>query len=342
MTFLSSRPDRATTSHGPKRSRAIRRPPDRRTPGTRRLPLVRADAGALVLDGHVRPELLSADTLHSQQRLQRAACVGTQHHGLLSRRRRRVHGDAVLPTGHAPFVDSISCDDTHWCAALTIDSLECTHGFAPCNTNCEEPVNFAFIQRDGVPAGPPSPQKYKPVDIHPQRPDPADEPGRQDHRPHVRCASAPGRWAKAFEVVVKDLTTGQSGWMQASAANGFANTSIVDCSGTPFNFQPEYSTAAEGQHHSLGGPADERQHGVRDRSLRAVHQHQPARDFWLCAGVKDTFWNNCHGPYENAGPPDKPDPGGVRRSASRRATRTGCFSATGHHDGVRGQLLPER
>ena len=31
--------------------------------------------------------------------------------------------------------------------------------------------------------------------------------------------------------------------MQASAANGFMNTSIVNCAGTPYNFQPEYSTA---------------------------------------------------------------------------------------------------
>jgi hypothetical protein len=34
--------------------------------------------------------------------------------------------------------------------------------------------------------------------------------------------------------------------MQASKANGFMNTSITDCSGTPFNFQPEYNTAAKG------------------------------------------------------------------------------------------------
>ena len=62
------------------------------------------------------------------------------------------------PPGEPPFIDSLSCDDTHWCAALTIDSLECTAGLAYCNTNCEEPANFAFIQRNGVPTGPPSPQ----------------------------------------------------------------------------------------------------------------------------------------------------------------------------------------
>ena len=58
--------------------------------------------------------------------------------------------------GFAPFADSISCDNTHWCAALTIDSLECTTGFATCNNSCEEPFNFGFIQRNGVPTGPPA------------------------------------------------------------------------------------------------------------------------------------------------------------------------------------------
>jgi hypothetical protein len=47
-----------------------------------------------------------------------------------------------------------------------------------------------------------------------------------------------------FRVSVDDLTTGQSGFMVASVANGFMNTSIADCSGTPFAFHPEYNTAA--------------------------------------------------------------------------------------------------
>jgi hypothetical protein len=61
--------------------------------------------------------------------------------------------------GFAPFADSISCDNTHWCSGLNIDSLECKgNGSGLCNNNCVEPVNFAFVQRDGVPPGPPSPQ----------------------------------------------------------------------------------------------------------------------------------------------------------------------------------------
>ena len=43
--------------------------------------------------------------------------------------------------------------------------------------------------------------------------------------------------------------------MMASAANGFMNTSITDCSGTPFNFEPEYNTAAA-EHQSLGSALD--------------------------------------------------------------------------------------
>jgi len=62
------------------------------------------------------------------------------------------------PPGFAPFSDSISCDNARWCSALTIDSLECTgNGSGPCNNNCVEPVNFGFIQDNGVPTGPPRP-----------------------------------------------------------------------------------------------------------------------------------------------------------------------------------------
>src|SRR4029079_7917593 len=55
------------------------------------------------------------------------------------------------------FSSAISCDNGHWCSALNIDSLECTRNFT-CNPNCTEPVNFAYIADNGVPAGPPSPQ----------------------------------------------------------------------------------------------------------------------------------------------------------------------------------------
>src|SRR5260370_18028830 len=56
-----------------------------------------------------------------------------------------------------------SCDRTRWCSALNIDSLSVNsntgqnNNSACLNTAGIEPVNFAFITKDGVPPGPPSP-----------------------------------------------------------------------------------------------------------------------------------------------------------------------------------------
>jgi hypothetical protein len=50
---------------------------------------------------------------------------------------------------------------------------------------------------------------------------------------------------QGFTAVVRDLTTHQTGFMTASAANGFMNTNIADCSGTPFTFHAEYNTAKQ-------------------------------------------------------------------------------------------------
>ncbi len=46
-----------------------------------------------------------------------------------------------------------------------------------------------------------------------------------------------------FTAKVADLTTGRTGFIQASAKNGFANTNMSDCSGNPFTWHAEYSTA---------------------------------------------------------------------------------------------------
>src|SRR5947209_2933854 len=44
---------------------------------------------------------------------------------------------------------------------------------------------------------------------------------------------------------ITDVTTGQSGFMVASARNGFMNTNITDCSGNPFTFHAGYNTARQ-------------------------------------------------------------------------------------------------
>jgi uncharacterized membrane protein len=142
------------------------------------------------------------------------------------------------PPGFAPFIDGISCSRTQWCAALTIDSLECNFAFAFCNPNCPEPVNFSYLQNNGIPPGPPAPQrpsvgtflgnshtlKMKPGDvITVSMSDPLNNSG--------------------FRAVVHDKTTGRTGFIQASAKNGFTNTDINTCKGTLHTWHAEYSSA---------------------------------------------------------------------------------------------------
>ena len=58
--------------------------------------------------------------------------------------------------GNPPFITQINCDLTHWCASLHINSLENMDN-GQLNPNCTETTNFAFIQTDGIPTGPPGP-----------------------------------------------------------------------------------------------------------------------------------------------------------------------------------------
>jgi hypothetical protein len=135
-----------------------------------------------------------------------------------------------------PWTDAVSCSATKWCGAMTIDSLACSFNFATCNNNCIEPVNFAFLQTNGVPTGPPSPQLANVRTFTPNRHTLMFNPGDVI----VTSISDP---PQGFTAVVRDLTTGQTGFMTAGASNGFMNTNIADCSGTPFTFHAEYSTA---------------------------------------------------------------------------------------------------
>jgi hypothetical protein len=143
----------------------------------------------------------------------------------------------LYPPGFTPFVDSESCSRTKWCAALTIDSLECSFGFATCNPNCEEPTNFAFLQTNGVPTGPPSPQL---ADVSTFLPNENTLLFNQGDELEISITDP----AAGFTAVIQDLTTHQTGYMTASAGNGFMNTSISTCAGTPFTFHAEYNTAS--------------------------------------------------------------------------------------------------
>ncbi len=142
------------------------------------------------------------------------------------------------PPGFAPFSTQISCDRTHWCAALNIDSLECDTTPA-CNPFCTEPVNFAFLETNGVPPGPPSPQL---ADATTFTPNTTTLLMNQGDLLKVTLFDT----AAGLETKVNDLTTHQTGFMVASGANGFQNTALSNCAGTPFDFHPEFSSAKFG------------------------------------------------------------------------------------------------
>jgi hypothetical protein len=208
----------------------------------------------------------------------------------------------LYPPGFSPFADAISCDNSHWCAALTIDSLECTYGFVTCNSNCEEPVNFAFIQRDGVPTGPPSPQES---DLTSETPNAQTLLMNEGDSVviHMFDAPVPGqRGARAFEVVVDDLTTHQSGFMQASAANGFQTTSLANCSGTPFNFQPEYNSARTQNISPWTAIRTDISTEFETGHFEGCTSLSDLSSVTLAPGITDKFWSTCNGPYENTAP----------------------------------------
>jgi hypothetical protein len=142
------------------------------------------------------------------------------------------------PPGFPPFINAISCDATHWCAAQFDISLECTFGFRVCNPRCTEPGNFAFIQTNGIPAGPPSPQLANAATFTPNAQTLLMNPGDTIE---VSIHDTPS----GLFTGLRDLTTGTSGFMVASVANGFMDTNVNTCMGSPFAFHPEYSSASQ-------------------------------------------------------------------------------------------------
>ena len=142
------------------------------------------------------------------------------------------------PPGFTPFIDNVSCSRFQWCAALTIDSAECTFNFSSCNNNCVEPVNFSYLQINGIPPGSPAPQDPSTKTLLGNASTLKMNPGDVLR---VSMSDPPG----GFTARVHDLTTRQAGFIQASAKNGFTDTNMSDCSGNPFTWHAEYSTARQ-------------------------------------------------------------------------------------------------
>jgi len=223
------------------------------------------------------------------------------------------------PPGMAPIVTASSCDNTHWCAAMTIDSLECTLNFGHCNNNCIEPINFGLIQTNGVPTGPPSPQLADLATFTPTAKTLLMNPGDR-----IRVQIFDNHTAGALETRISDLSTGKSGFMIASAANGFMNTNIGNCHGTPFSFQPEYSTASPGN--IVPWAALE----ANILTQFEIGHFTPCTSLsgsgtFTVGSFSDQFATTCHGPYEDTASPDPGNPEG---------SDAPCYPAGDTHGGV--------
>lgn len=146
------------------------------------------------------------------------------------------------PPGNPPFITQISCDLTHWCASLHINSLEVTDQ-GRLNPNCAETTNFAFIQRDGIPTGPPGPNTMNAASATPNS---QTLLMNQGDLLRITIQDVPGDVLGGVRTLIEDLTTRQSGFMIASAHNGYQTTNPNTCVGTDFSFHPEYDTAKFG------------------------------------------------------------------------------------------------
>jgi hypothetical protein len=142
-----------------------------------------------------------------------------------------------------------TCSATQWCAALTIDSLseDPVNGTTQ-NATCAartglEYVNFAFLTKNGQSTAPANPVDSTTATF---TPDPARDlfmnPGDVVK---VALHDTPD----GLQVVINDLTSGQTGAMTASAANGFGQVKYdpagTSCVNIPYDFHPMYSTSSE-------------------------------------------------------------------------------------------------
>jgi len=154
------------------------------------------------------------------------------------------------PPGWVPWptwalaVGASACNPTQWCAALNVDSLSLNPVTnKPNNPTClaktgEEYLNFAFVTKNGKSTGPANPLDSTLATFTPSAKDLFMNSG--DHL-NVAFTDTPN----GVRVTIKDLSTGQTGFMTASKANGFAQIKYAptgsSCTAIPYNFHPMYN-----------------------------------------------------------------------------------------------------
>ena len=145
-------------------------------------------------------------------------------------------------------VGASSCNPTMWCAALNIDSLSLNPVTGQTNNpTClgkvgEEYVNFAFVTKNGKSTGPANPLDATTSGTY--TPSPKDLFMNSGDHLRTSFTDTPN----GVQVTIHDLTTGGTGSMTASKANGFAQIKFdptgTSCTAIPYNFHPMYNTSS--------------------------------------------------------------------------------------------------
>ncbi len=157
--------------------------------------------------------------------------------------------------GYVPQFEGFGCTATQYCAAMTIDSrtVDQNNGVentAACNNYIlggPEPIDWAYVTKSGrsqAPANPLFTGTFSAPNFAAVNPDTTKDlmmnPG-DTIRIHMFDTGA------GLRIDMADLTTGDSGSMTASTANGFGHILYTPqskkCSEKPYAFHPEYSTA---------------------------------------------------------------------------------------------------
>lgn len=153
------------------------------------------------------------------------------------------------PPGYVQQWNGFSCSPTQWCVALNIDSLALNPVTgAQLNSTCqaitgEEYVNFAYLTLSGKPQGPPNPVHFSPIASGTPDPQKVMFMNQGDAYTVSLHDTVHG-----LQTVVHDTTTGETGSMTASAANGFGQVKFAPspsttCQNIPYDFHPMYSTS---------------------------------------------------------------------------------------------------
>jgi hypothetical protein len=230
------------------------------------------------------------------------------------------------PPGWVSWPPGVSCDAKKWCGALTIDSLSENQNTGQLNNaDCLnqagiEPVNFAFITRNGHSQAPADPLRSTVATFTPDR--------DQDlfMNSGDRLAVSLHDTAAGFQVNIVDLSTGQTGSMTASVANGFGQVvfdpSATTCTSQPYAFHPMYSTSSE-----------------HTRVVWAAHSYNVAFSdeighFELCNAVDTTVGSCTQAGANDKSGLDSDDVGCFSADQSLRVQVSGCLGGDADFDGA--------